>query len=58
MHTVTLGVENGGIILAIAVMSILVMAPLSTILIEFTYRRLLNRAATEGSIDGLADVPA
>ena len=41
---VALGVENGEIILAIAVMSILVMAPLATVLIEFTYRRLLVQA--------------
>ena len=38
------GVENGETILAIAVMSILVMAPLATVLIEFTYRRLLVQA--------------
>jgi NhaP-type Na+/H+ or K+/H+ antiporter len=55
---VAAGVENGEIILAIAVMSILVMAPLSTILIEFTYRRLLNRAESDGSVEGLANVPA
>jgi NhaP-type Na+/H+ or K+/H+ antiporter len=55
---VALGVENGEIILAIAVMSILVMAPLSTLLIEFTYRRLLNRAEPDGAVEGFADVPA
>jgi NhaP-type Na+/H+ or K+/H+ antiporter len=54
---VAAGVENGEIILAIAVMSILVMAPLSTILIEFTYRRLLNKAKPVGSPEGLADSP-
>jgi hypothetical protein len=36
----------------------LVMAPLSTLLIEFTYRRLLNREESDGSAEGLADVPA
>ena len=38
---VAAGVENGQTILAIAVMSILVMAPAATIAIEFTYRQLL-----------------
>jgi NhaP-type Na+/H+ or K+/H+ antiporter len=40
---VALGVANGQVILAIAVMSILVMAPVATLIIEFTYRKLLNR---------------
>jgi NhaP-type Na+/H+ or K+/H+ antiporter len=55
---VAAGVENGEIILAIAVMSILVMAPLSTILIEFTYRKLLNRDAPEGEPVDFADLTA
>ena len=38
---VAAGVQNGQTILAIAVMSILVMAPAATIAIEFTYRQLL-----------------
>jgi NhaP-type Na+/H+ or K+/H+ antiporter len=40
---VAFGVTNGETILSIAVMSILVMAPLATIIIEFTYRNLLNQ---------------
>ena len=38
---VVYGVTNGETILAIAVMAILVMAPVATIIIEFTYRKLL-----------------
>ena len=41
---VAAGVENGQTILAIAVMSILVMAPAATLAIEFTYRKLLKQA--------------
>ena len=48
---VALGVENGEIILAIAVMSILVMAPVATIIIEFTYRRLLVQAPQESQLE-------
>ena len=35
------GVANGETILSIAVMSILVMAPVASLVIEFTYRKLL-----------------
>ena len=41
---VAYGVQNGETILAIAVMSILVMAPVASLIIEFTYRKLLNQA--------------
>ena len=54
---VATGVENGEIILAIAVMSILVMAPVATIIIEFTYRRLLNKTEPDGPVEGFADAP-
>ena len=40
---VAAGIENGETILAIAVMSILVMAPVATIAIEYSHRRLLRR---------------
>lgn len=40
---VAFGVENGETILAIAVMAILVMAPVASLIIEFTYRKLLNQ---------------
>ena len=43
---VALGVQNGETILSIAVMAILVMAPVATIAIEFTYRKLLVQAET------------
>jgi NhaP-type Na+/H+ or K+/H+ antiporter len=38
------GIQNGETILAIAVMAILVMAPVAGIAIEFSYRKLLNQA--------------
>jgi len=41
---VAAGVESGQTILAIAVMSILVMAPVASLAIEFTYRRLLHQS--------------
>jgi hypothetical protein len=37
------GVQNGQTILAIAVMAILVMAPVATLIIEFTCRKLPNQ---------------
>jgi NhaP-type Na+/H+ or K+/H+ antiporter len=40
---VAYGVANGETILAIAVMAILVMAPVASLIIEFTYRKLLSQ---------------
>jgi len=41
---VALGVQNGETILSIAVMAILIMAPVTSIAIEFSYRKLLSQA--------------
>jgi NhaP-type Na+/H+ or K+/H+ antiporter len=51
---VAYGVTNGETILAIAVMAILVMAPVATLIIEFTYRKLLVQTTP---IDPTAPVP-
>ena len=54
---VAAGVENGEIILAIAVMSILAMAPLSTLLIEVTCRSLLHKTEPSGLGEAVVNIP-